>query len=96
MSSKRVSESYLITWYKFVYNNEVLLQTPSILSPESNEDNLFFTLKKMRDIECVKLNESSNILKTIMEKPTIDWKEQLVAETILLENGKFEINHIEM
>lgn len=59
--------------------------------PEVNSENMFYTLKKMRDIECVKLNESSNVLKAIIEKPETDWKEQLLAETILLENGKFTI-----
>lgn len=42
----------------------------------------------MRDIECVKLNQSSNVLKAIIEKPECEWREQLLAETILLENGE--------
>lgn len=69
-----------------------MLQDDFLSCPRANSDDIFYTLKKMRDIECVRLNQSSNILKAVIEKPERDWKEQLLAETILLENGMFYLH----
>lgn len=55
------------------------------------QNDMFYTLKRMRDIECLKLNQSSNVVRALSEKPESDWNEKLLAETILLENGKYTI-----
>lgn len=77
-------ENALISFCLFI-----IFQNKPNFETETDSENVFYTLKKLRDIECVKLNQSSNVLKAIIEKPECDWREKLLAETILLENGKF-------
>lgn len=49
---------------------------------------MLFNLKKLKDIECEKLSQSSNVLRAIESNPGSDWKEKLLAERILLKHGK--------
>ncbi|CAG9859933.1 unnamed protein product [Phyllotreta striolata] len=50
-------------------------------------DEIYYKMKKMRDIECVKMKEASNALMAIKNNAQKTLSEELLAETILLETG---------
>ncbi|VEN41553.1 unnamed protein product [Callosobruchus maculatus] len=58
---------------------------------------MYLQLKKIRDAECVKMNQASNALLAIKMKDKCEWREELVAEKILLEcdlRNKLIVNKI--
>lgn len=68
----------------------VFLQIYSAPWPEVTQNNMFPQLKKLLNAECMKLTQSSNILKAVEDNPSYNWKEKLWAENILLKHGKFD------
>ncbi|CAH1995585.1 unnamed protein product [Acanthoscelides obtectus] len=57
----------------------------SAYSQLSKSDEMYLQLKKIRDAECVKMNQASNALMTIKTQKDREWNKELVAEKILLE-----------
>ncbi|KAG5896908.1 hypothetical protein JTB14_028136 [Gonioctena quinquepunctata] len=51
----------------------------------SDSDAMFYKLRRLRDVECVKMKEVSNVLRAIKAKPDRECSEELLAERILLE-----------
>ncbi|KAG5896909.1 hypothetical protein JTB14_028137 [Gonioctena quinquepunctata] len=62
-----------------VNQNDLLKQSVS------DSDAMFHKLKRLRDVECVKMKEASNALRAIKAKPDRECFEELLAERILLE-----------
>ncbi|KAG5878702.1 hypothetical protein JTB14_036609 [Gonioctena quinquepunctata] len=62
-----------------VIENDILKQSVN------DSDAMFYKLKRLRDVECVKMKEASNVLRAIKAKPDRECSEELLVERILLE-----------
>uniref|UniRef100_A0A6P7FDR2 Uncharacterized protein LOC114328336 isoform X1 n=1 Tax=Diabrotica virgifera virgifera TaxID=50390 RepID=A0A6P7FDR2_DIAVI len=51
----------------------------------TKKDDMYFKMKKLRDMECVKMKEASSALWMIKNSANSSWVEELLAESILLE-----------
>lgn len=63
---------------------------------DSEKDEIYFKMKKMRDIECGKMKEASNALWTIRNSAGRTWTKELLAESILLETGKCSLQILKL
>ncbi|XP_056636535.1 anillin-like [Diorhabda sublineata] len=53
---------------------------------EIEKNAMYYKMRKLRDIECVKMKEASNALEMIRNSTKSNWNEEILAESILLQS----------